>query len=104
MAISYLTGIKLTPSRRNHRKQDFHLEMARAVHDVHQKRLGKKWDDNRNKNGRSTKAALINDYVASHPDATASEVAEVCGVSRPTAYKYMPNQECKPRGRLRMPR
>lgn len=97
-AISYLTGIKLTPNRRNHRKQDLHLEMARAVRDVHQRRLGTVWDENRNKNGRSTKEKLVCDYVSAHPDATASEVAKACGVSRPTAYKYMPKQERKPRG------
>lgn len=107
-AISYLTGIKLTPNRRNYRKQDLHLKIARATRDaIHPDGVWRKGNGrpigsssfvNNESAIKTTKAALVNDYVFAHPDATASEVAKACGVSRPTAYKYMPKRERKPRG------
>lgn len=97
-AISYLTGIKLTPNRRNHRKQVEHLKRARAVQKVDDPNGS--W---RNAVGRPVgpveeKRRRVLDYVADHPEAGATEIARGTGVSRSSVYKYLPAEGRTARG------
>lgn len=97
-AIVFLTGIPMPPNRRNYRKQDLHLRIARATRDaIHP-------DDTwREGNGRpigmvEDKRRLVLDYASSHSDAGPTEIARETGVSRSSVYKYLPDVERKPRG------
>lgn len=43
----------------------------------------------RNKDGAPTKADLVREYAAEHPDANHSEIARALGISRPTVIKWL---------------
>ena len=87
-SISYFSGLRIEPNRRNGRKQDVHLGRARAV---------QRFDDPdgswRNKDGRpkgsGTKRDMILAYAAEHPEANHSQIAKALGVSRPTVIKWL---------------
>ena len=88
--ISKLSGIALTPNKRNGQKQAYHLEEARAIRDIRQRRKGANWWDNGGRPaGSGTKAKLIQNYAKSHPGASHSEIARALGVSRPTVIKWL---------------
>lgn len=87
--IEELTGVDMPPNKRNYQKQEFHLEEARAIRDIRQKRAGRNWWDSGNRNGAPTKEAEIKAYVAAHPNANHSEIARALGVSRPTVIKWL---------------
>lgn len=68
------TAIELPKNKRNGRKQAVHLARARTVQE---------FDDPdgawRNKDGAPTKADLVREYAAEHPDANHSEIARELG-------------------------
>lgn len=78
------TAIELPKNKRNGRKQAVHLAIARTVQE---------FDDPdgawRNKDGAPTKADLVREYAAEHPDANHSEIARALGISRPTVIKWL---------------
>ena len=78
------TAIELPKNKRNGRKQAVHLARARTVQE---------FDDPdgawRNKDGAPTKADLVREYAAEHPDANHSEIARALGISRPTVIKWL---------------
>lgn len=82
--IERVSAIPIPANKRNGRKQDKHLERARAVQKIDYPN-----DEWRNKDGRPTKAELVREYVNVHPQATVTEVARALNVSRTTVYKYM---------------
>jgi hypothetical protein len=80
-----ISGIPMTPNKRNYQKQSDHLEEARAIRDIRQKRKGTSWH---NKNGAPTKEKLVMGYIEEHPNATQREVAEALGICRQTVAKW----------------
>lgn len=109
-AIAFLTGIPMTPNRRNHRKQRDHLRRARAVQRSddpdgkwrnHGRSIGASSKARTADGTETTKEELVTSYVMEHPDATVAQVARACGVSRPTVYRYLPDDGAvrRPRGR-----
>ena len=78
------TGIK-----HNWQKQADHLEEARAQRDIKQRRKGKNWWDNGNRDGAPTKADLIRTYAAEHPEASQRQIAKALGVSPTTVNKWL---------------
>ena len=84
--IAKLSAISITKNKRNGQKQADHLEEARAIRDIRQRRNGTKWDD---KNGRKPKEKLVRDYAAIHPEQSITEIARALNISRPTVYKYL---------------
>lgn len=90
--IARLTAIQMQANKRNFQKQEFHLEEARAIRDIRQKRQGKNWWDGGNRLGAPKKKDLILEYKAKHPDANHSEIARALGVSRPTVIKWLKEQ------------
>lgn len=84
-----LTRIEFKQARRNHLKQAEHLEQARAIRDIKQRRAGKEW---RNNNGRpkgsGTKEHIIKEWREENPDGTKADCIRSTGISKPTVYKY----------------
>lgn len=78
------TAIELPKNKRNGRSQDVHLARARTVQEFDDP--GGNW---RNKDGAPTKADLVREYAAAHPDASHSAIARELGISRTTVIKWL---------------
>lgn len=83
--ISKKTGISLTPNKRNGQKQADHLEEARAIRDIRQRRKGARWDD---KNGRKPKGEAVYNWRLIHPDGRKIDCVRDTGISKPTVLKW----------------
>lgn len=83
--IAKLTDIDIPANKRNGRKQEQHLKLARFARDLNYEDDGG-W---RNKKGAPKKRDLIRGYAAEHPEASHSEIARALGVSRPTVIKWL---------------
>ena len=85
--ISKKTAIEITPKiDRNWQKQADHLEEARMIRDLRQKRKGRKWYEG---GGRPSKENLVREYMIEHPYSSGREIAEALHISTATAYKHM---------------
>ncbi len=79
------TDLPIERNKRNYQKQRDHLEEARAIRDIRQKRRGTKWDDN---NGRRPKASIIWVWRQGHPDGKPKDCIKESGLSKNTVYKW----------------
>lgn len=88
--IARLTDIEIPPNKRNGQKQSDHLEEARAIRDIRQRRKGSNWW---NGGGRprdsGTKRDMIRTYANEHPGASQREIAAALGVSKTTVNKWL---------------
>lgn len=84
--MSLISGIPMVANKRNYQNQRDHLEEARAIRDIRQKRKGTTWNY---KGGRPTKRSLVLEYMKEHPHAKQCEVAEALNINRQTAAKWM---------------
>lgn len=84
--ISTISGIQITPNKRNGRKQEAHLKLARGQKKMRAE-IGEDVLGGRPKES-GTKEDAVRDYLLNYPAATVSEIASAVGVSRPTVYKY----------------
>ena len=82
-----LSGIPIPPNKRNGRKQDLHLRIARSSLEILSEDAGHALQGR--KIGSGIKRDLIRDYRADHPNANHSEIARALGVSRPTVIKWL---------------
>lgn len=87
--IEKITNVKMPPNKRNGQKQAEHLEEARAIRDIRQRRKGSNWWDSGNRSGAPLKRDLVRDYAAAHPEMNHSQIARAIGVSRPTVIKWL---------------
>lgn len=86
------TQLPMPVNKRNWRKQEVHLTVARAIQNVTDPNDG--W---RNKSGRPKgssnkehpKRDAVRSYAAAHPEANHSQIARALGVSRPTVIKWL---------------
>ena len=94
--ISAKTGIPLVPNRRNGRRQDEHLEEARAIRDIRMRRQGRDWRDG---NGRPDVSKIVEEWRENNPDGTKAACIRETGLSKPTVYKWWdgPEQAAKPK-------
>ncbi len=86
--IEKLTDIRIERNKRNYRKQDQHLKIARATRDI----IHENWrKGNGRPKGSGTKEQLIKDFLVEHKEENLSvtEIAKRLNVSRPTVYKYL---------------
>lgn len=83
--ISELTQLPIQKNKRNYQKQAYHLEEARAIRDIRQRRKGKTWRDG---SGRKLKAAEVEAWQAEHPEGTKTECIRDTGLSKKTVYKH----------------
>ena len=72
------TGIRIEPSRRNHRTQEEHLKRARAVRGL----------SSYENVGRPSVQQLVKDWRAANPDSSKADCIRETGLSKPTVYKY----------------
>ena len=84
-AIEYKCGFKLPVNKRNYQEQKDHLEEARAIRDLRQKRNGTKWDDN---NGRKSKKDIVETWCMNHPGETKAECNRQTKIDPKTIRKW----------------
>lgn len=84
-----ITAVEMPTNKRNGQKQAEHLEEARAIRDIRQRRKGSNWWDSGNRSGAPLKRDLVRDYAAAHPEMNHSQIARALGVSRPTVIKWL---------------
>ena len=77
-----ISGIDIEKNKRNGRKQDLHLRLARSNKEI-LKEAGEMGTE-----GRPPKEQLVINYLMEHPNDNISSVANTLGVSRTTIYKY----------------
>ena len=77
-----ISGIDIEKNKRNGRKQDLHLRIARSNKEI-LKEAGEMRAE-----GRPPKEQLVIKYLMEHPNDNVSSVANALGVSRTTVYKY----------------
>lgn len=86
--ISKKTGIELKPNKRNGRKQAAHIKLMNYVRDE----INGHRDTWRNKDGRpkgsGTKAQIVRDWRAAHPDGKKIDCERELKISRPTILKW----------------
>lgn len=87
--IAHVTAIDIEPNKRNGRKQNIHLEIARGTQAVLNKVNGTSW---RNEDGRPSKEIEVYKYLREHPFASKAEVIRETGLSKKTVYKYYEKQ------------
>ena len=87
--ISKLSAIEIKANKRNGRKQQIHLEIARSTQAILNKVNGTSW---RNENGRPSKEIEVFKYLSKHPCASKAEVIRETGLSKKTVYKYYDKQ------------
>lgn len=81
-SIVNLTDIPIEKNKRNYRRQELHLKIARANKAI-LKEAGEMKPE-----GRPTKKAEVKQWRQQHPDGTKAECIEETGISKPTVYKY----------------
>lgn len=79
------TGIEIKKNKRNGQKQADHLEEARAIRDIRQRRKGTKWTDN---NGRPSAQEQVIQWKADNPEAKPKDCIAATGLSKNTVYKW----------------
>ena len=82
--ISAKTGITLVPNKRNGRKQDQHLKIARFTRDLN-------YDNPNgwiNKEGAPTKQSIVQKWRLEHPDGKKADCIRDTGLTKPTVYKW----------------
>lgn len=83
--IEKITDIRIEKNKRNGQKQADHLEEARAIRDIRQKRQGKKWTDG---NGRKPKKDIVEQWQAEHPNGIKADCIRELRIDRKTVSKY----------------
>ena len=76
-----VSGISVPPNKRNGRKQDKHLQGARAIRDIN----NENW---REGNGRKPKSEIVEEWRKAHPDGKKADCIRDTGLSKPTVYKW----------------
>jgi hypothetical protein len=76
-----LSGIDIKRNKRNGRKQDKHLQGARAIRDIN----NENW---REGNGRKNKQRIVGEWQNKHPDGTKYQCIKDTGLDKKTVYKW----------------
>lgn len=84
--IEILTALRIERNKRNGRKQDVHLKIARATRDI----VNDNWRDG---NGRPSKKQIVYDWLYEHPLGKKIECERGTGLSRHTVLKWW--DECQ---------
>lgn len=81
--IELLTAVRIERNKRNGRKQDVHLQRARAVQAIDYP--NGEW---RKGNGRPSKQQIVYEWQQQHPEGKKIECQRDTGLSRPTVLKW----------------
>lgn len=82
-SITRLTAIPIEKNKRNFRKQELHLRMARS-----NKKILKEVGALKGPDGRPSKEVAVKEWRQRRPDGSIKECIEELGISKSTAYKY----------------
>lgn len=82
-AIEYRSGISIPPQKRNRRKQEAHLKIARAAQEVDDPEGS--W---RNKAGGPIKRQTVKQWRSDNPTGKKADCIRATGLSRNTVYKH----------------
>lgn len=82
-SISYLTDIPIKKNKRNGRKQEKHLQLARGIREI-KGNIGEVVSGG----GRPTAEQIVRKWQRSHPDGTKAACIRDTGLSKPTVYKW----------------
>ena len=80
-----MTDVRIERNKRNYQKQSDHLEEARAIRDIRQRRKGSDWRDG---NGRPNKQQIVIEWQRLHPTGSKSECKADTGLTYPTIRKW----------------
>ena len=81
-SLSEMTGVNMPANKRNHRKQEIHLKIARNTRDVLHP------DGWQNKDGAPTKEFIVKQWRECYPDGTKKQCQEDTGLTQPTIRKW----------------
>ncbi len=90
--IEKLTNIRIERNKRNGRKQDVHLERARAVQMIDYP--NREWI---NKEGAPTKQSIVQKWKSEHPEGKKVDCIRDTGLDKKTVYKWWSRGEKAPR-------
>ena len=85
--IEKLTDIRIERNKRNYRKQETHLKIARGTKET-LKELGEMNPEGRPV-GSGTKEELVKEYIEKNPEDNPTEISKALNISRTTVYKYI---------------
>lgn len=83
--IELLTDIRIERNKRNYQKRPEHLEEARAIRDIRQRRKGAEWWY---KDGQPNKQQIVLDWQRAHPNGKKIECERDTGLSRHTVLRW----------------
>lgn len=83
--ISQLTDIPIEKNKRNYRKQDVHLKIARATRDI----LHENWRENNGRpKGQSKQKDIIKEWQKDNPQGRKADCIRETGLAKSTIYKW----------------
>ena len=80
--------IRIDPRKRNGRKQELHLKMARSNRDILQADKGTRWDDH---DGRKPKKEIVLEWRKDHPEGKKADCVRDTRLDKKTVYKWWNN-------------
>lgn len=83
--IEAVSGLRIERNKRNGQKQADHLEEARAIRDIRQRRKGTKWTDG---NGRPSAHYTVKEWRGLNPEGRKIDCIRETGLSKPTVLKW----------------
>lgn len=88
--IEVLTNVRIDRNKRNGRKQELHLRLARANRDILCEERGKNnWrEGNGRPKGSGTAEQAVREWQQQHPDGRKVDCIRETGLSKPTVYKW----------------
>lgn len=89
--ITKLTDIHIDKNKRNGRKQELHLMLARSNKEI-LKKVGELKIDGRPK-GSGTKESIVEEWQQKYPNGKKADCIKMTGLSKPTVYKYWKEKE-----------
>lgn len=81
-SIEYKSGITIPPRKRNGRKQEVHLRIARQTLEILNDENGAAMQ------GRPSAEPIVREWRQAHPDGTKADCTRDTGLSKPTVYRH----------------
>lgn len=81
--VERVSGISVPPNKRNGRKQEQHLQLARGI-----RALKEQMGENVVGGGRPDKQKIVEEWRKSHPEGTPKDCIADTGISKNTVYRW----------------